>query len=156
MSYVIDVLEAIDWKLPPEPGTTPIPADHVRLYHQTNEKNLGAIKHQGLQFAKARGIEGPRGIYADEKGFYGKPERTPTVEFHVHKDRWHPPFVTGDDVKPHEIIAIHHPWHAHARYAEADPRLRQQIVAGEHDHLLDDKEYHHTISYIKHKYGGKT
>jgi len=153
MSYVLDILEVIDWKLPPEPGTVPIPKGHVRLYHQTSEENLGAIKHQGLKFSKARGFEGPRAIYADEKGFYGKPGDKPTVEFHVHKDRWHPPFVTGEDVKPHEIIAVHRPWHDRARYAERDPRLIKQIVAGEHDRLLKDDYYHHTVSYIKHKYG---
>ena len=71
----------IQWKLPPKPGETPIPAGHIRLYHQTEEKNLGAIKHQGIQLSKAEGIEGPRAIYADPKGFYGKPEDKPTVEF---------------------------------------------------------------------------
>ena len=153
MSYVLDILEAISWKLPPEPGTAPIPKDHVRLYHQTGEENLGAIKHQGLQFAKARGIEGPRGIYADEKGFYGKPGDKPTVEFHVHKSRWHPPFVTGEDVKPHEIIAVHRPWHRLARHTEDDPKTVHNIVSGKHDDLLKDPYYHHAVSYIKHKYG---
>ena len=156
MSYVLCVLEAIDWKLPPEPGTAPIPADHVRLYHQTSEENLGAIKHQGIRFDKARGGNNrdPMGIWADEKGLRGDPSKKPTVEFHVHKDRWkNAPFVTGGDIKPHEIIGVHRPWHAHARYLEKDPKRIQATLDGKHDSLLGKKDYHHAISYIQHKYG---
>jgi hypothetical protein len=59
------LFEAMKWQLPPAPGTAPIRRDHVRLYHRTHPKNMGSIKHTGLQFAKAKGIEGQRGIYAD-------------------------------------------------------------------------------------------
>jgi hypothetical protein len=161
VSYVIDVLEAIDWKLPPEPGTTPIPEDHVRLYHQTSEENLGAIKHQGIKISKAKDTErsDPRGIWADEKGFRGSPNKVPTVEFHVHKSRWENtrPFVAGDDVKPSEIIGVHRPWHAHARYLEKDPKRIEDTLTGKHDNLSSkNKDYHHAVSYIKHKYGKAT
>ena len=148
-----------NWSLPPAPGTAPIPMGHVRLFHQTSEDKLGAIKRNGLTLSSAKGIEGPRAIYADEKGFYGEPSRIPTVEFHVPVERWNPPFVRADSeldqgrVAPENIIAIHRPWHAHARYAEADPDLVKGIVAGEHDALLGDREYGKTIRYIKHKYG---
>jgi hypothetical protein len=64
-----------------------------------------------------------------------------TVEFHVHKDRWQSPFVTRSDVHPKDIIAVHHPWHRLARYAEDNPKVKQAIVAGEHDRLLNDKQY---------------
>jgi hypothetical protein len=84
-----------EWNIPPEPGTTPIPKGHVRLYHQTGEHLLGAIKHQGLRLDKGRGIEGPNAIYADEHGFYGEPSDKPTVEFHVPKEQWDRPFVTN-------------------------------------------------------------
>jgi hypothetical protein len=157
------IREAIKWELPPKPGTAPIPKDHVRLYHQTHEKDLGAIKHQGLKQSHAKGIEGPKAIYADEKGFYGKPDKTPTVEFSVHKDRWrHPPFVTpnikdndGDDVKPHSIIAAHRPWHGTARYIEDNEDVKKAVLSGEHDNLLKDKQYSKAIRFIKHKYRGK-
>lgn len=152
--YVVSLTEAIDWKLPPPPGTAPIPADHVRLYHQTSAKNLGAIKHQGILFDKARGIEGPRAIWADEKGFYGDPKDTPTVEFHVHKDRWKKPWVMGD-VTPDEIIAVHRNWHQRARYIENHPNAIQQVLDGEHDDLMYDPEWGSAIRYIKHKYGAK-
>ena len=158
MSYVLDVLEAIDWKLPPEPGTAPIPKDHVRLYHQTDEKNLGAIKHQGIKLSKARTDKAadPRGIWADEKGWHGDPQKHPTVEFHVHKDRYHAPFVGGEDIKPHEIIAVHHPWHRFARKLESDPKQIQATLAGKHDRLIGKQDVGKAVSYIKHKYGGKS
>lgn len=146
--------EAIDWKLPPEPGTAPIPPDHVRLYHQTDASNLGAIKHQGILFSKARGIEGPKAIWADETGFYGDPKHTPTVEFHVHKDRWRKPWVHGD-VAPHEIIAVHRGWHNTARYIEKHEDGIRRVLAGEHDDLLGDPKYGPAIRYIKHKYSQK-
>jgi hypothetical protein len=147
--------EKIDWKIPEKPGTVPIPQDHVRLYHQTHEKNLPSIKHNGIQFKHARGIEGPRAIYADEKGFYGKPGETPTVEFHVHKDRWHPPFVTGDDVKPQEIIGVHKKWHKKVRYIEDNKDVLHNVLSGEHDDLLKDEEHKKAIRYIKKKHKTK-
>lgn len=158
------------WELPPEPGTAPIPDGHVRLYHQTDEKNLDLIRHQGIRYDKARAIEGPAGIYADEKGFYGKPRETPTVEFSVPKDRWDRPFVvpahsiehSADETKkrdtgvPQEnIIAIHHPWHIHARYIDDDEDLRKEVINGEHDNLLHEPGYGQAIRFIKHKYANK-
>ncbi len=114
-----EVVEALDWDraLPPKPGTVSIPSGHVRLFHQTGEKNLNSIRHHGIQLSRAKGWEGPKAIYADPEGFYGSPERRATMEFHVPKERWAPPFVRGD-LTPDEIIAVHRPWHAHARYAE--------------------------------------
>jgi hypothetical protein len=148
----LKINEVINWKIPDPPGTQPIPDDHVRLYHQTDEQNLGAIKHQGIRFDKAQGIEGPKAIWADERGFYGKPTDRPTVEFHVHRDRWkYPPFVQGD-VLPKDIIAVHRPWHERARYNEQDPELIAKIVRGDHDDLLNDPHYAKQIRYIKHKY----
>lgn len=149
---VID--EKISWSIPNKPGTTSIPKDHVRLYHQTSPQNLGSIKHNGIQFSKAKGIEGPKGIYADEKGFYGKPSERPTIEFHVHKDRWHPPFVTGDDVHPKDIIAVHHPWHQHVHYIENNNDVKKNVLSGQHDDLLHDKTYGKAIRFIKKKYNG--
>jgi hypothetical protein len=139
------------WQLPPEPGTTPIPDGHVRLYHQTDMASLGSIKRHGLQLQHARGFEGPKAIYADDRGFYGKPGMVPTIEFHVDQTRWRKPFVKGD-VDPKDIIAIHRPWHARVRYIEQDPELMREVLAGEHDHLLDDPQYSKALRFIKHKY----
>lgn len=143
-----------DDEVPQAPGQSPIPEDHVRLYHQTSVENIPSIMQSGLMFAHAKGYEGPKAIYADEKGFYGKPGQVPTIEFSVHKDRWrYPPFVQGD-VDPKSIIAAHLPWHGTARYIEEDDRLLKDVLSGEHDHLLDDQGSNEAraINYIKKKY----
>lgn len=127
--------------LPPAPGTAPIPPGNVRLFHQTSEENLATIERNGLSIANARGIEGPKAIYADEKGFYGSPSKVPTVEFSVAKDRWDAPFVRADSVKdsgkvaPSDIIATHYPWHDKARYIESNPDVLKAVLRGEHDDL---------------------
>jgi hypothetical protein len=138
-------------KVPAEPGTVPIPSGHIRLFHQTTEESAKAIESTGIKQEKAQGIEGPKGIYADPKGFYGDPAERPTVEFHVSKDRWQPPMVTGDVTKK-DIIAVHHPWHARVRYMEANPEVLKEVLAGEHDSLLTDKQYGPAIRYIKQRH----
>jgi len=150
---IIELVEGIRWQLPPEPGTAPVPAGHVRLYHQTSAHNLGAIKHQGIRLDRAKGIEGPRAIYADEQGFYGKPYEVPTVEFHVPQEDYRRPFVHATMVPPENILAVHHPWHSHARYIENNPEQIADTLDGKHDHLLDDPEYGKALRYIKHKFG---
>jgi hypothetical protein len=125
------------------------------LYHQTDEKNLGAIKHQGILMSKAEGIEGPRGIYADPKGFYGSTATTPTVEFHVPKAQWDAPFVRADRIDPTSIIGVHHPWHSLARSLEGNKGASQAILEGKRDHLLNDPTYGKAIRFIKHKLGGQ-
>jgi hypothetical protein len=53
-----------------------------------------------------------------------------------------------DSILPHEIIAVHEPWHKHHRYIVSDPQLYQEAVNGELDHLLDT-EYAPAIQKIK-------
>jgi predicted ABC-type ATPase len=138
------------------PGTAPIPAGHVRLYHQTSIENAAKIAQSGVKFSEARGIEGPKAIYADEKGFYGDPKTYSgaTVEFHVPAEQWKQPFVM-EDVAPENITAIHLPWHRHARYIENNPKVLQQVLAGEHDRLLNNPEHGPAISYIQRTHAAK-
>jgi hypothetical protein len=145
--------------VPPKPGTSEIPEGSVRLYHQTFQDALPDIAKNGIQLSKAKGIEGPRAIYADDKGFYGKPGEIPTVEFHIPKDRWqYPPFVRADSVldngmvAPSNISAIHMPWHSTARYIESHPDVLKKVLSGEHDDLIPEKNYGTAIKYIKNKY----
>lgn len=140
-------------EIPHEPGTVEIPKDHIRLYHQTPEENNDSIKKHGIMLSKALGIEGPKAIYADERGFYGKPTDRNTVEFHVHKTDWKPPFVNVDRVPPEQIIAIHEPWHELARnLIKDDNHAVKNILSGEHDDLLNDSYYGPAIKYIKNKF----
>lgn len=125
-------------KLPKEPGTAPIPEGHVRLYHQTREENLDNIEKEGIKMSKARGIEGPSGIWHHKSGFYGKPTDEPTVEFSIpekeHKELYGGPLKR--DIKPHEIIGIHRPWHKHARYIMRKPH--EQIESLKNDKYIND------------------
>lgn len=145
--------------LPQAPGTATIPPGHVRLYHQTSEENLNSILNSGLDIAHAKGIEGPRAVYASEHGFYGDPETRPTVEFHVPKENWSDPFVL-QDVPREAIIAGHLPWHHQARYIENDPDILEQAKSGKFDYLLSsehevDDDAAKALRYIKAKYAKK-
>lgn len=135
--------------LPPEPGTAPITPGYVRLYHQTDEDSLKQIEQTGLLFAHAKGIEGPRAIYASERGFYGKPGSRPTLEFQVPANMWDDPFVL-QDVPPENIIAAHYPWHSKARYLEDNPDTLQNALTGKYDDLQGD--YAQAVAYVKAKY----
>ena len=102
--------------------------------------------NSGLTLDYARGIEGPRAIYASETGFYGKPGTRPTVEFWVTKDKWDDPFVL-ENVPPNQIIAGHLPWHSKARYILEHPDTLRKTLAGEFDDLSGD--YIKAVEYIK-------
>lgn len=142
--------------IPLPPGSTPIPKDHVRLYHQTvGDAALDSIKKDGIKLKNAKGYEGPKGIYSDPKGFYGSPEDRHTVEFSVHKDEYeknkkhlfNPTFQR--DIKPSEIIALHRPWHKTVRYIRDNPNLHKAVLRGDHDSLLNEPEYGEAIKHIK-------
>ena len=140
-----------DNHLPQEPGTEPIPEGHVRLYHQTSLKYIPSIIKTGITIAHAKGIEGPRAVYATETPFYGEPGKTPTIEFSVPKNKFSSPFVL-QDVSPKAFIAVHLPWHKHARYFENNQTVSASVLSGEHDDLLEDPIYGPAIRYHKKKY----
>jgi len=141
-----------DGVIPAEPGTTPIPKGTVRLYHQTDEKSLASIEKSGLLYKNAKGIEGPKAIYAGELPFYGDIRDHPTLEFYVPKDQWDAPFVLSD-VPVSQIIAAHAPWQGQARYIENEPETLQRALDGGFDDLTGD--YAKAIEYIKTKYQPK-
>ena len=138
--------------LPAEPGTQEIPDGYVRLYHQTDTESLDSIAKEGLSIKYAKGIEGPRAIYAGETPFYGPVETRPTLEFIVPKEQWDAPFVL-QDVQPDQIIAAHYPWHRRVRYLEDkdNASVLQKALAGEFDDLEGD--YKLAVQYVKDKYG---
>jgi len=136
--------------VPPEPGTEPIPQGMVRLYHQTDGQSLDKIAKEGLSIKYAKGIEGPKAIYAGEQPFYGAADSRPTLEFFVPKAQWDAPFVL-EDVKPEQIIAAHYPWHKTARYLESEPQSMQSALDGQYDDLKDP-DTSKAVEYIKEKY----
>ncbi len=147
------IKESVDYNnltIPAEPGTAPIKPGYIRLYHQTTVDNLMKIKQTGITIANAKGIEGPRAIYAGTSGFYGSPTEHPTVEFQISKNMCDPPFVL-QDVPVENIIGGHLPWHNHARYIEEDPELIKEVLDGRFDNL-NDTGYIPAIHFIKEKY----
>ena len=137
--------------IPAAPGTTPIKEGHVRLYHQTDGDSLREIEKHGLLLKHAKGIEGPRAIYAGETPFYGDALHRPTLEFQVPKDQWQPPFVLRD-VKPEDFIAAHYPWHKHARYLEKNNMIAN-VLSGKFDNVGEDEDK--AVNYLKRKYAVK-
>lgn len=143
--------------LPDEPGTVPIPDGHIRLYHRTSINNMKSITKSGLSINHAKGYEGPKAIYADPKGFYGKPgyvgDEKVDVEFHVPKDKFKGTIVQIHEVPKENIIAIHQNWHNTARSIMDDPKTLSRVLSGEHDDLLDGSggdQYKYSIKHIKH------
>jgi hypothetical protein len=146
--------------LPDEPGTVPIPVGYIRLYHRTSINNMKSITKNGLSINNAKGYEGPKAIYADPKGFYGKPgdvgDEKVDVEFSVPKDKFRGTIVHMDEVPPENIIAIHQNWHNTARSIRDDPKTLSRVLSGEHDDLLDGSggdQYKYSIKHIKHVFG---
>ena len=146
--FMIESTQAI--MLPEPPGIAAIPNNAVRLYHQTTEEALNSIMRTGLNIENARGIEGPRAIYASRTGFYGKPGTMPTIEFWVDNNKWDDPFVL-QNVPPNQIIAGHLPWHSKARYILDNPNTLRKTLAGEFDDL--DGDYIRAVDFVKRNYG---
>lgn len=162
-------------EVPLAPGETPIPADHVRLYHYTRwpegvTEGQAAEKllQEGIDIGKARGSTygEPNVVWASTQ----LPHRGKVyAEFSMHKDdpRWgigRPKYpgdlewlqksgadVTfRDSIKPEDILAVHIPWHHSYRYLK-EHDMFSRVLEGEFDYLLDDPERDEAkaINYIK-------
>jgi len=144
------ITESVNPGLPPPPGTAPIKPGHVRLYHQTSSEMIDYVSREGIQLSKAKGIEGPRAIWAGEEPFYGAADKVPTIEFQVPQKNWDAPFVLQDEVPPSQFIAVHLPWHSKAHYILDNPRTLEQVLAGKFDDL--DGDHIPAIKYVKDLY----
>ena len=131
----------------------------MRLYHQTTEDNLASIERNGLELSQAKGIEGPRAIYADEQGFYGKPGTISTVEFPfpLLGGTRHLSAPTQCSIK--DGLRRRISWQFTFRGTNMLVTLKAtwtvlaQTLRGENDRLTKDKEYGPAIDYIKQRYG---
>jgi 8-oxo-dGTP pyrophosphatase MutT (NUDIX family)/GNAT superfamily N-acetyltransferase len=158
-------------EVPPPMGESPIPEGHVRLFHQTSVKQAESVRQHGLTMEHARDISGPRGIWASHgTRFYGEGDEHATVEFHVPYDElrdtaggqsphrgqpqedWekstHHTLIIPRSIKPHEISAIHLPWHNRYHYFH-DNGMTDEVKKGEFDNLADMKDYGPAIDKIK-------
>ena len=132
-TFIEWLLESLtNQELPPEPGSAPIPSGHVRLYHQTSDRNVDSIRNNGIQKSHSRGkmLQEPTVIWATEDTFYGDlyQQGIATVEFSVpmcdNSMKFpcfrSPTYVMGEVVPPESIIAIHEYWHSIARQLISD------------------------------------
>ena len=158
-SHIWENENSTDGKIfvPPEPGTVPIPSNHIRLYHYTNA-DPDVIRREGLLLSKARGHS-----YGEPDFIWGSTQ-IPShyknyIEFSVPMDdkRFESIFGSGPDkrqspkyyekgvhhftligdVKPQEFIAVHEPWHYHYRYM-IDGYV-DDVLKGEYDWVLNHK-----------------
>jgi hypothetical protein len=168
--------------LPAEPGTAPIPAHTLRLWHYTNSGDAAeAIRMQGLLKSKARGDDntgtGPSaGVWAATQppSFYGKI----VIEFYAPLDQisrnadyprsgqsledfqaeMNHVVMTGD-VPARQIIAIHEPWHSLARTLIRDNAKETMPYLFTDEEIASFKDYPRegpALAWYRDKYmGGK-
>ena len=159
---------ALQGQVPPEPGTIQVPPGHVRLYHYTgvdgpsDEARFQAaqnLRQNGLDIGKAKGstygepnvvwastaMPNPGKVFAEfsiamnaPRWAQGKPNPNESPQEYESK-KWDCYFY--DSIRPEEILAVHEPWHSKYRYLMQNPRVKQEVAAGEHDDLMDRPEY---------------
>jgi hypothetical protein len=103
-------------ELPPDPGTAPIPAGHVRLWHYTPLKNVPSIRAHGLQREFARGDSGDGDLTDPSAGMWASTKRpddilgnhsggAAVVEFHAH-----PGEISGNAESPWQAMRQDRTW----------------------------------------------
>src|SRR6516164_279929 len=142
--------------LPPEPGTSPVPSGHVRLFHYTDPENLPSIRREGLKRSKAHGATYgepsmvwatagvPKDIVKPNVEFHADPAyhkeldigeyygQGGTLQQHIeHLEQARSNVTMRGDVPPSRILAIHEPWQSHVRYIERDPRTLADYTTGD-------------------------
>lgn len=145
--------------IPQEPGTVPIPSNHLRLYHYT-DASTEELNRNGLLLNKSKGhtygepnfvwasLQKPKdykryvefSVAIDDPRFSmwgAKPDVERGVEFYKGRSN---DFTFMGDIKPDEFIAIHEPWHHVYRYlVDEKPSIIPNILNGEYDYLIDDR-----------------
>lgn len=160
-------------KIPPEPGTIPLPSGYVRVFHYTKpgtEEGEGdllchqmaeRIRKQGINinFSRGESYGEPKVVWVSAtKPHNGKVFAEMFIK--IDDPRWGPhwrnkgPSTNGDaylvdSIRPEEIIAVHEPWHTKYHYIKNNPEVERQVLDGEFDHLLDREEYGPAIRAIK-------
>lgn len=154
-----------------EIGTHPIPEGHIRAFHYTRG-DVNSIKKDGLKLSHSRGES-----YGEPKMIWGSSNQPDhghkIVEFHIpHNDKgialggsfqqdhthWNKTVNhvgMNRDIKPHEILAVHEPWHHRYHYIKNRPDIHKAVVAGKHDHIMKHEEYGKAIEQIKKEAGSQ-
>lgn len=171
---------ALVGEVPAEPGTVPVPPNHVRLYHYTQVEGIDdeqkfqaaqLLRQNGLDIKKAKGASygEPNVIWAssqmpqhgkvfaefsiamdDPRWAQGKPDEGMSPQ-EYESQKWDCYFF--DSILPNEIIAVHEPWHERYRYLMQTPEALQATIAGEHDRLMNHREYGPAVRRVKAEQG---
>ena len=136
----------------PAPGETPVPADHVRLFHYTKTADITSLTSGGIDIAKARGetYGEPNLVWASAS----TPEiNGPVVEFSVpwNDSRMYPRpsgpedvkrfeaagsnVMFSDSIKPAEFLAVHQPFHKLVRHIRKNEKTLRKAIDGGFDGL---------------------
>lgn len=160
-------------EVPKEPGTVPIPSNHLRLYHYTNA-DPDIIRREGLKLSSAKGSTygEPNTIWAslqqpgrhknyvefsmaiDDPRFSKWAGAAPDVQAGAgfYKGRGNDFTIMGD-IKPSEFIAVHEPWQHSYRYM-IENDLVKGVLAGEYDYIQSNHpDEYKAIQVIKHNFG---
>ena len=149
--------------VPPEPGKSPVPPGHVRLYHYTNagegstpaeeQAIVDSLATHGIDKSKARGE-----TYGEGNAVWASTARPDDgkvfVEFSVpwNDPRMYPKIESPDlvaeaermghnyrffqSIKPSEFVAIHRPFHHHVRYIRENADVLSETLSGENDFII--------------------
>lgn len=162
--------------VPAAPGSSEIPAGHVRLYHYTGVSGQSdldrfeaaeALRRNGIDIRHAKGNSygepnvvwastqrpDPGKVYAefsvpvdDPRWKIGRPDAG--VSAAVYQDQNHDSYF-NDSIRPDELIAVHEPWHERYRYLQRSPAMLARARAGEFDHLIGDNIYGPAVLKVK-------
>jgi hypothetical protein len=153
----LDKLAAMDdERLPPDPGTAPIPEGHVRLYHYTPLANAPSIRGKGLLREYARSDLGNGDLTQPSAGVWASTNfpkdvlhsdgHAAVVEFHAHPDE-----ISGNAESP---------WHALVKGGGYDQGKLREWNSGHHHVIMRGsvppesiiavhEPWHHAARYMR-------
>lgn len=162
--------------VPVEAGTTPIPPGKVRGFHYTDAFDSVMTHGLSVQHAKGASYGEPNAIWFSTArpahyknyvevfldpaeialngplGRYELKTFTP-AQLQQRLDEWnagdHDFFVSTPHIPATQFVTHHEPWHDRYRYIKKSAQVEAEVVAGEHDDLLDHPEYGPAIRQVK-------
>ena len=132
----------------PEPGTLPIPSGTSRRFHYTkvDDDYLPTLKQEGLKREKSESYK-----YGDPMAIWSTPSmpNTPNsvVEYWEDPKNLQSDIYQFNDVAPHQILAIHEPWHDLYRYIK--PYGLDEAIRRLKELMPDDEPTFKDERYVK-------
>jgi hypothetical protein len=129
------------------PGALPIPEGMSRRFHYTKADDLDALRKEGLKLEKSESHKygDPRAIWS--RDVYPYDTTLPVVEYWEDPKYLESNIYSFKDVKPHQILTIHEPFHQIYHYMKENFNLDDAIKALQ-DLNLDDPRYKKTLEQL--------